>query len=94
VRKEADVKRRIKEVLTQMGVWWVMYVPMGMGKAGVPDFLCCYNGRFIAIEAKFGNALPTALQTYQMAEIRKAKGDVLVITEKNVNELRQRIEHV
>lgn len=87
MRIEADVKKRIKELLDAMGVWWFMYVPVGYGKSGIPDFLCCYDGHFIAIEAKFGNEKPTLLQERQMKVMRDAGGVTLVINEKNVEDL-------
>lgn len=87
MKKEADVKKRVKEILDGMGAWWFMYVPTGYGVAGVPDFLCCIKGRFFAIETKFGNKQPTALQHAQMRRINAADGPVFVVNEKNVEQL-------
>lgn len=84
---ERDVKNRIKEILDNMGVWWFMYVPVGYGKSGIPDFLCCFDGHFVAIEAKFGKEVPTPLQETQMKDMRAARAVTLVINEKNVEEL-------
>lgn len=89
---ERDVKERVKAILNELGIWWFMYVPTGYGEAGIPDFLCCVNGRFLAIETKFGNKKPTALQARQMGEIEKAAGVALVINEKNVGELEKALK--
>jgi hypothetical protein len=91
MKKEADVKKRIKEILDDMDAWWFMYVPVGYGKSGIPDFLVCYWGCFVAIEAKFGGTKPTSLQYAQMDEITDAGGRVLVVDEHNVEKLRELI---
>lgn len=93
MRIEGDVKDRIKEILNKLGVWWFMYVPVGYGKSGIPDFLCCHQGHFISIEAKFGDKKPTTLQERQMKEMRDAGAVTLVINEKNVEELAMMIEN-
>lgn len=87
MKLERDVKDRIKEILNAMGVWWFMYVPVGYGKSGIPDFLCCYQGHFVSIEAKFGGEKPTPLQESQMKVMRAAGAVTLVINEKNVEDL-------
>lgn len=84
---ERDVKERVKSILNDLGIWWFMYVPTGYGEAGIPDFLCCVRGRFLAIETKFGKGKVTALQARQMREIEKADGVALVVNEHNVAEL-------
>lgn len=49
---EARCKKQIKAILKEFGVYVVMPMGSGYGKSGVPDFVCCLNGRFFAIEAK------------------------------------------
>ena len=49
---ESKVKRAVKAVLKQHGIWYFMPVQNGMGRIGIPDFICCARGRFLAIEAK------------------------------------------
>ena len=51
---EAKVKEKIKKILKSYSVWYAMPHGAGYGDAGVPDFLCCYQGKFLAIEAKAG----------------------------------------
>lgn len=87
MKKEADVKDRIKEILKAEGAWWFMYVPTGYGVGGVPDFIACVRGRFVGIEAKFGYNKATPLQQYQMTQITKAGGVTWVVDETNVEEL-------
>lgn len=51
-RIEADVKKDVKKWLGARGIWYYMPVQNGMGVTGVPDFICCWAGRFVAIETK------------------------------------------
>lgn len=84
---EGKVKAAVKKYLTERGVWWCMPMGTGFGSSGVPDFLCCYGGKFYAIETKApgkrGNT--TVLQDQQIAGIKGAGGVALVID--NVKQL-------
>ena len=78
---EAKVKAKIKKILKDMGIYYAMPIGTGYGNAGVPDFLCCVRGYFLAIEAKAKGGKPTALQVKNMEDIRKAGGVSLVVDE-------------
>lgn len=94
MKKEADVKREIKKILKSLGVWYFMPVPTGYGVQGIPDFICCAQGMFIAIEAKCGSNKPTKWQQIRVAEIAKADGFAWVIDETNVGELEARLRGI
>lgn len=47
-------------------------------QAGVPDLLCCFKGRFIAIELKYGNNKASKLQAHRITKIQKAGGIAFV----------------
>ena len=49
---EGRVKTKIRKVLDDLRCYYVMPVTGGYGNSGVPDFMVCYAGRFIGIEAK------------------------------------------
>lgn len=85
---ESKVKAKIKKVLEEYGVYYAMPIGTGYGNAGVPDFLCCHNGWFLAIEAKAGKGKTTALQDKNIREIRNAGGCALVVNEDNLDEVR------
>lgn len=87
-KSEKDVKARVKVLLNEAGAWWFMYVPVGYGKSGVPDFTGCLRGRFFAIETKFGANIVTPLQHYQLLQIVEAGGRAVVINETNVESLK------
>ena len=84
---EGKVKAKIKSILKDYGVWYTMPVATGYGRAGVPDFLLCFRGRFIAVEAKAGGNAPTVLQQGVLAAIAANGGLALVITDANLHEL-------
>jgi pantoate kinase len=84
---EAKVKKQIRAILDEWGVYYAMPMGTGYGNSGVPDFLCCVSGWFLAIEAKAGKGKTTALQDAHIEKIRTAQGVALVINEKNIDEL-------
>ena len=86
---EVKVKKQIRKLLDEAGAYYAMPIGTGYGNSGVPDFLICHRGRFIAVEAKAGNNKPTALQEAHMARIRNNGGTALVINEDNLQELKE-----
>jgi hypothetical protein len=91
---EGRVKDAIKKRLNKAGVWqagqpqpenvrgwYYMPVPNGMGVHGIPDFVCCIDGRFVGIEAKApGRTTDTTVnQKKRHAEIHAAGGTILVV---------------
>ena len=89
---EAKVKDKIKKILKEHGVYYAMPMGTGYGNSGVPDFLCCAGGYFLAIEAKAGKGIPTALQEKNLRDIKVAGGIALVINENNLGELEAKIK--
>ena len=84
---EAKVKAKIRAILKAHNVYYAMPIGSGYGNSGTPDFLCCLNGEFLAIEAKAGKGKTTALQDKHLREIDLAGGRVLVINENNLEYL-------
>ena len=78
---EGAVKRQVKKVLDSMGIWYFMPANNGYGKVGVPDFICCWDGQFMAIETKAPGKLNTLTPNQQrtIEEIRNAGGFVVVV---------------
>ena len=58
-------------------------MPIGtqFGNSGVPDFICCHEGRFLAIETKAPGKRrnTTVMQDKQIMGIHKAGGVAMVI---------------
>jgi len=89
---EAKVKAKIKKILKDNGVYYAMPIGTGYGNSGVPDFLCCVNGNFLAIEAKAGKGTTTALQDKNIRDIKQAGGTAAVIAEEQLEYLEQLIQ--
>jgi pantoate kinase len=84
---EAKVKAKIKAILKAHNAYYAMPIGTGYGNSGVPDFLCCVNGKFVAIEAKAGKGEATALQLKNLGDINRAGGYTLIIRENNLEYL-------
>jgi Holliday junction resolvase len=84
---EAKVKKKVKEILDQMGVYHFSPMQNGMGRAGIPDIIGCLEGQFLGIECKAGKGTTTALQERELTRIQNAGGYALVVNEENINQL-------
>ena len=89
---EKLVKNKIKVILQDGGVYYAMPIGSGYGNAGVPDFLACVNGRFLAVEAKAGKGKNTALQDAHLEKIKTAGGVSMVVNELNLDQLKETIK--
>jgi len=78
---EGKVKHKIKLVLDSYGAYYHMPVLNGMGKPSL-DFVCCYRGRFFAIEAKGAGQSMTLRQEATQAEMEKAGATVFKVSNK------------
>lgn len=78
---ESKVKAGVKKWLDARGIWHTSPIGTVFGKAGVPDILACWNGRFLAIECKAPGKRnnTTALQKHQLASIMAAGGMAIVV---------------
>jgi hypothetical protein len=85
---EAKVKAKIKAILKEHNIYYAMPIGSGYGNAGVPDFLCCVNGYFVAIEAKAGKGQATALQLKNLRDINASGGYTCIINETNLDYLK------
>lgn len=84
---EKKVKEKIKQILKARGAVYCMPMGTGYGSAGVSDFIVCYKGYFIAIEAKAGKGTTTALQDKWLESVIVADGYALVINETNLSDI-------
>jgi pantoate kinase len=81
---EGKVKSLIRAILKSKGIYYAMPIGTGFGNSGVPDFLCCVDGRFVGIEAKANGGKTTALQVKNLREIQESGGISFVVDEHNV----------
>lgn len=78
---EGRVKAAVKKWLKARGIWFFCPVSNGMGVHGIPDFICCWQGRFLAIETKAPGRIKevSAPQQLQLSAIQDANGLALVV---------------
>lgn len=78
---EGAVKNKVKAALKSRGIWYYMPMQTGFGVVGIPDFICCWNGKLLAIETKApgkrNNTTPN--QDRVIAEIQAAGGVAIVV---------------
>lgn len=70
---EGAIKKKVREWLRTSSIYYYSPIPMGMGRPTLDD-LCCFRGRFLAIEYKAPGKIPTPRQRLTMDEIRRAGG--------------------
>lgn len=87
---EGRVKEAVKKWLKAKGIWYYMPVQGGFGVVGIPDFICCWDGLFLAIETKAPGkrSNTTANQDAKISAINAAGGTALVIDD--VQQLEER----
>jgi hypothetical protein len=78
---EGKVKKAVRDYLRKKGVWFYQPVQNGMGVVGIPDFICCWHGHFIAIETKAPGKLShvTPNQQRVIEAIREHGGLAVVV---------------
>ena len=87
IHNEAGVKREVRKLLALYAWHYWMPPANGYGKAGISDFHALKNGKFLAIETKYGGNTPTVLQSKFLTAIELAGGRAIVVTEKNLDYL-------
>lgn len=90
---EGKVKAAISRVLSRYHLYTFMPVPSGYGASSL-DYIICYHGMFIAIEAKKPGGKMTNRQKMIAEKIRAAGGTVFLIEGENgLDELKEFLEH-
>jgi penicillin-binding protein-related factor A (putative recombinase) len=84
---EKKVKKKVTDILKSVGAYYFYPVTGGFGMSGVPDIICCYKGRFIAIECKAGKGKTTALQEQNITRIKENHGIAIVVNEDSLREV-------
>lgn len=89
---EAAVKLKVRKMLAAHKVYNFSPAANGFGRTGIPDFICCVDGFFFAIECKAGTNKPTALQKLEISSITEAGGVAIVVNEDNLGDIAKIIE--
>jgi Holliday junction resolvase len=91
---EAKVKKAVKQILTEQGVYFFMPAANGYGHAGIPDIICCIDGQFVGIECKAGKGKTTALQDREIEKINTSGGIAFVVSETNIGYVNEVINSI
>jgi hypothetical protein len=89
---EGTLKEKVKKLLTERGAWYYMPVPMGYGRRGIPDFLACYRGVFIAPETKVPKKEAKPWQERELGAINGAGGEAFVC--KDISQLKNLLDFI
>lgn len=86
---EGKVKEQVRTLLERHDAWFFMPSQSGFGRRGIPDFIVCYKGRFLAIEtkSKYSSHKVTPLQKKELDAIKRAYGAALVVNEDNLSDI-------
>ncbi len=85
---EGLVKKRVKEILKELGCYSFSPIGGAYSSRGVPDIIGCLHGIFFGIEAKAGKGKTTALQDRELQRIRDAGGVAMIVNEENLDSLK------
>lgn len=77
--RESSRTDTIIKYLRKRGCWWLKKHGSRWGRAGIPDLIVCYRGRFVGFEVKRPDNTPTALQARELAGIKKAGGTAVEV---------------
>lgn len=92
---EKQFENKIKAYLKNKGAWYIKYWGGGgFTKAGIPDILCCYKGRFIAIEVKAPNGKASELQLFNLKKIEEAGGKAFLLYPKDFEDFKKWMEEL
>lgn len=89
---ETNLKVKVAKYLNSLkpNVWWFKVLGSEGQKAGVPDVIGCYNGRFFAIENKAPDGEVDPKQEYEIRKIKEAGGQAIVA--RTLSEVKEFIE--
>lgn len=71
---ESKLQKQIQNYLKDIGAYKFKVHGDIFTRAGIPDIIACYKGRFIGIEAKEPGNKPSELQLAHGRQIKKAGG--------------------
>ena len=86
------VKAKVKKVLDTHGAYYFMPIGGPYSRAGVPEIVGSYKGKFFAIECKAGKGKPTALQLKEMIAINDSGARAIVVNENNLDDVQKLLE--
>lgn len=92
--KEKNFEIRIKKHLSSKNAWYVKFFANAYTRSGIPDLLCCVNGKFVGIEVKQERGTPTDLQLYHLQKIVEAGGFGILAYPSGFDELKEILDDI
>lgn len=89
---EKQFERKVKQYLDDLGIWYLKTWSNGVQREGIPDLLVCCNGYFMGIELKAAAGKPSALQKWNVKNIRASNGIALVLYPDQFDAFKRMIE--
>ena len=91
---EKNYENRIKKYLESKGAWFVKFFANAYTSSGIPDILCCVNGRFVGIEVKQETGKPSLLQKVHLKRIGEAGGIGILAYPSGYQKLKELIDNL
>lgn len=76
---EKAFENKVKKWLKEHDAWYVKTWSNGVQRAGIPDLIICWKGRFIGLELKAENGKASPLQMHELLKIKEAGGVALLV---------------
>lgn len=76
---EKQIENKIKNYLRENNIYYFKHHGNKFSRVGVPDIICCYNGKFLALEVKNKTGKLSKLQEYNIEEIKNSGGHAYVV---------------
>lgn len=78
--KESQFQAKVIKFLKELpNTWYVKIWGGGFMKSGIPDILCCINGKFVALELKREGGIASELQKRNVRLINESNGIALIL---------------
>ena len=87
IKNEKGVKVQVKKLLDLHNWFWFMPPSNAFGRSGISDIIALRGGVFLAIETKFNNKTPTAMQIAFLNSVRAEGGFGFTVHEGNLRQL-------
>lgn len=91
--EEKNFETRVRNYLSSIGGWSVKFFANSYTTRGIPDLLCCVNGKFLAIEVKATNGRASKLQEITIEQIKNAGGYGIILYPQNFEDFKRWIEN-
>lgn len=89
--KESRFQSKVIKWFESIGGYVVNIWGGGYQRAGIPDLLICYKGRFVALELKTDMGKVHELQHYNIDEIHKAGGFARILRPSEFKEFQSEV---